>query len=103
MHRVGVAGLIVVALLGMGAECAPSQTTNPGGKKTVTVRISSGTTLGKNNYGLWKAKDAEPNCRWTLNKNGKRIGSGGPNDSVISSTSSKGAVLSAKHCGYFYK
>lgn len=94
------AGLVVLGLLGLGAECQ-----NPDKATHKTVRIGNGTTLGKANYGIWKADDtASPKCRWEIIRpNGKRIGSGGKHDSVVSATSTKGSKLKARNCGWFYR
>ncbi len=83
--------------------CPVKHITNPDGDQTVTIRISSGTVLGKSNFGMWKATEAKASCRWTVKIDGKLVASGGPDDAVISGHGIQGGVLSATNCGYFYK
>jgi hypothetical protein len=101
MKRLGIASLIGLSILGMGADC--QQIANPDAPRHPTVMIKDGTVLGKTNYGLWWANKPKDSCRWVLLKKGKIIGSGGPHDSVFSGPGSKGAVLNATNCGWFYK
>lgn len=101
MKHLGIASLCVLVLPVTG--CDPTYVTNPDAPRHPTVIIKDGTVLGKPNYGLWKANKPSPSCRWVILKSGKVIGSGGPYDTVFSGTSTKGAVLNAKRCGWFYK
>lgn len=89
------------ALLGIAA-CKNPGTAGPAQHKT--IKIGDGTVLGKNNYGLWKPGDtARAGCRWSVSVKGKTAAKGGPHDAVISGTGTKGGVLNANGCGWFYK
>lgn len=86
----------------MAVQCSdPDQ----GGKPTrVTVSLSSGSTLGPSNYGLWKAGEtAQDSCHWAVVKGGEIISKGGRHDSLLSGTAAKGGVLTATNCGTFHK
>jgi hypothetical protein len=98
------AALIGLGLLGMGSECEGDKTVRKDGDTEYRVfRIASGTTFSKAHYGAWKATGARPTCRWTVTKNGKVQAKGGPKDAVLVTRVTRGAKLTAKNCGWFYR
>jgi hypothetical protein len=103
MHRLVTAGVIVVALAGMGSKCSDSYYVNPDAPKTPkAVRIQDGIVLGKNNFGLFKANNPKPTCRWKVLLDGKVIASGGPKDAIISGHGTQGGVVHATGCRDFW-
>lgn len=98
-----VFAVMVAALLGLIGVAACKDPGKAGPAQHKVYRITSGTVLGKTNYGLWKPTGEAPSCRWSVTKNGKVIAKGGRYDSVLSGSGAKGGVLSARNCGDFRK
>lgn len=102
MRTLGAMAMVLASLIVGAVKCDPGQ---EGPTEHVTYRIGSGTTLGKANYGLWKADGdvARESCHWSVVKDGKVVAKGGKHDAVLSGTGTKGGVLTATNCGWFYK
>jgi hypothetical protein len=95
--------LVVLGLLATACKYDDPGNPKTGGKPKHVAVLGDGSTLGKSNYGLWKARSAaDENCRWSVTMNGKVAARGGKHDMVISATALKGGVLHSD-CGVFRK